>query len=208
MKHALLFLALLAPLVAQRDFLSADEEDQIRVAQDPNLRIQAYLKFARMRVDMIEQAIAKEKAGRSGLIHDTLEDYTKIIEAIDIVADDALRKKAPIIEAMKSVADVQPKLLDKLRKVEESKPRDIARYDFALKTAIETTEDSIELAREDLQERAAQVAEKYQKEKKELEALMQPKDLEEKKAEEKKEAEGKRKAPTLRRKGESTAPKK
>jgi hypothetical protein len=52
---------------------------------------------------------------------------------------------------------------------------------------------------------------KVKKEKEEIESVMQPKDLEAKKAAEKadkKEADTKRKAPTLKRKGEVDTPKK
>jgi len=176
----------------------------VRLAQEPNERLALYAQFARLRAELIRQLVAKEKAGRSVMIHDTLDDFTKIIEAIDTVADDALRRKVAIDVGMAEVAKAEKEMLEVLKKIEESGPKDVARYEFALKQAIETTEDSLELAQQDLKERSASVSERDAKETKEREAAMQPKDLEEKRAAEKKtvETEQKRKAPTLRRKGE------
>ena len=42
----LLLAACALPALAQRDFLTSDEVEKIREAQDPNMRLQVYLVFA------------------------------------------------------------------------------------------------------------------------------------------------------------------
>jgi len=207
-KRFLVMLGLIAApqLFAERDFLTADETDQVRLAQDPNDRVKLYIHLAKQRLNLAQHALSKEKAGRSILVHDALEDYSQIIDAIDTVSDDALKRKLDIKEGMAAAAAGEKELLDQLEKIQESQPKDVARFDFALKQALETTRDSLELSQEDIGRRAAEVQAKEQKEKKELEAAMSTKELEEKKATEKKEGETKRKAPTLYKKDEQKPP--
>ncbi len=198
---ALLFAA--AVFAQQRDFLTADEIDQIREAQEPNARLKIYITFAKQRLSLLNQLLAKEKPGRAALIHDTLEDYTHIIEAIDTVADDALKRKVALEEGMKLVAAAEAEMLAALQKVEESEPKDLQRYEFALKSAIDTTSDSKELSDEDLSTRAKAVATKDEKDKQEKQAMMGTKEKEEKKkTAEKKEGDSPRKAPSLYKPGE------
>lgn len=200
-----LLLILLLPVSAQRDFLTVDEADQVRLAQEPNLRLELYVKFAQQRVALLQQLVAKEKSGRSAMIHEVLEEYTKLIETIDVVSDDALRRKLDITEGTKLVAKAEEEMKAKLLAIQNMELKDRSRYDAALATAVETTAESIELAQMELKERSTDVTTKDAKEKKALEEMMQPKDREQKKVEEKKAADTpKKKAPTLRRKGEVT----
>jgi hypothetical protein len=191
----------------QRDFLTADEADQVRLAQDPNDRLKLYLHFAKQRLDLIEQAVAQEKAGRSKFLHDLLEDYTQVIEAIDTVTEDALKRSAADISlAVKAVSDAEKEMLAQLEKIRDSEPKDIARYQFVLEQAIETTRDSQEMATQDLKGRAQEVLAKEKQIKKDREELMDVRDVQAKRAEEQKQEEQKRKVPTLRRKGEVPSP--
>jgi hypothetical protein len=191
------------PLAAQqRDYLTPDEADQLREVQEPNARLGLYSKWALLRLDEIEQMIASNKAGRSAFIHDLLEDYGHIIDAMDAVADDALRRKISIDAGVTAVTTSEKDMVTRLQKIREAKPKDLARYEFALNDAIDSTQDSLELNQADLPGRAATVAAKETKEKEERLATMTPAEVKERKAEEKKTAPTKKKGPTLMRPGE------
>jgi hypothetical protein len=196
-----------AALCADRDFLTADETDQVRDAQDPNERVALYIRFARQRLDQVQTLLTKDKPGRSALIHDLLDDYENIVDAIDTVTDDALRRKVNITIGVTAIKNGEKELLATLQKIQDVHPKDVARYEFTLKQAIDGTSDSLELASEDLANRSSEIAAKEDKEKKAREALMTPDEAKQKKAEEAKSAEEeKKKPPTLLKPGEQPAP--
>jgi hypothetical protein len=200
----LIVLLLAAGAFAQeKDFLTADEIDQVREVQDPNLRLKLYVHFAKQRIAVIQQFLSKDKPGRSALIHDALDEYSHIIDAIDTVADDALERKVSIDEGMKAVAAAEAEMLATLKKIEDSNPKDLARYEFVLKDAIDSTSDSKELSEQDLHTRAAELARSEQKEKEERQAMLSDKEKAAKKTAAKTDTgKPKRKAPTLYKPGE------
>jgi hypothetical protein len=191
---------------AQPDFLTADETEQVRVAQEPNERLKLYLQFARQRLDQVQQLVREGKAGSAGMVHDLLDEYGKIVDAMDTVSDDALGRKVDISAGVKAMVSGEKEFLPVLEKVRESRAKDLGRYEFVLTQAIEATRDSIETGNEDLGKRSSEVGERAKRERREREASMSPEDLDSKKAAEAKEAAGKRKKPTLLKKGETVNP--
>ena len=185
-----------------RDFLTPDEADQIREAQEANDRLLLYVRFARQRMDLLQQYLAKEKPGRSIFIHNTLEDYSQIIDAIDTVSDDALRHKRPIDKGMVAVLSAEKDFLDQLNKIQDSEPKDFDRYKFVLTQAIDATTDSRELGMQDSAKRGADLAAADAKEKQQREAMMPAKELADRKKDTSTQDQPKKKVPTLLRPGE------
>jgi|SRR5579875_1921189 len=206
MKFAAAFMAAVcagASLYAQdRDFLTPDEVDQVREAQEPNDRLLLYVQFARQRMDLLQQYLGKEKPGRSIFIHNTLEDYSQIIEAIDSVSDDALRHHRPIDKGMLAVIGAEKDFLAQLNKIQESGPKDLDRYKFVLTQAIDATSDSRDLAMQDSSKRGTQLAAEDAKEKKDREAMMPSKEVAERKKDADTQEAPKKKIPSLYRPGE------
>ena len=200
------------PAFAQRDFLTPDEVDKVRQVQEPNARLKLYLLFARQRMDQLQQLFAKEKKGRSIQARELLEDYAGIVDAIDAVSDDSLKRKVDIALGVSAVGDAEQRFLTQLRKIKDAAPADLDLYNVALEEAIAATSDSIELAGSDADKRAAELAAKDEEEKKEAERTLAAEDSKGKSADA--PADGtktadasadnkpKRKPPTLLRPGE------
>lgn len=200
----LLLLLLAAPAWAQRDFLTADEVDQVRLAQEPDLRIQLYQRFAEQRISLLDQLFTQKKAGRSGMIHDTLEQYTQIIEAIDTFIDDALAHKKPVA-SLAALTKAQASMLSRLEAFKQANPSDLERYQFVLDNAIETTRDSIEMSEVDLRSRTQSVESREAEIKRDRQEMMTPERQAEIKKESEKEKTAAKKRPSLYRKGEKEA---
>ena len=194
-----------SPALAQKDFLTTDEVDQLREVQEPNERLKLYMLFARQRMDQVQQLFQSDKPGRSLTIHDLLEEYSKIIDAVDMVSDDALKRHVDIQLGNTEVSAAEKQFLAILTKMDESRPRDYSRYQFTLKQAIDNTTDSLELTQTDLSQRSADIRAKDEKEKKDREEMLSPRERAEKKVAEKAEAEDKKKhkPPTLLKPGET-----
>jgi hypothetical protein len=205
MKTLLCFLALAAPLAAQSDFLTTGEVERIREAQEPNARLEIYAGFAKERVDLVKSLIAKDKPGRSILIHDTLDAYSKILDAMDDVTDDALERRIDVNKGVAAMERVEMAALAELKRVQDGQPKDLDRYAFVLTQAIDTTSDSLDAAREDLGSRMNKILAHQEEQDQERKAAMAPANGAAKPSDENKAASPQsteKKAPTLMRPGE------
>jgi hypothetical protein len=209
-----MLLASALPVYAQRDFLTSDEIEKVREAQVPSERLKLYTLFARQRIDQLQRLLEKEKKGRSLTARQLLEDYANIVEAIDTVSDDALKRGVDITEGASAVGESEKRFLSVLQKIKERAPADLDLFDIALKEAIATTSDSIDLAKEDLGNRAATLTAEEKKAKEERDSLIasedargkSPEDIKAAAAAKADETKPARKPPTLYRKGEKPDP--
>ena len=185
-----------------RDFLTTNEVEQVREAQEPNDRLLLYIHFAKQRLDLISQYLAKEKPGRSIFIHDSLDDYRRIIEAIDAVADNALRQNVPLDKGMLAVISAEKGFIEQLGRIADAPPKDFDRYKFVLTEAIDTTTDSHDLSLEDANKRKMSLEAADAQEKKTREAAMPSKEVKERQKAAGKDEKGEKKIPSLLKPGE------
>ena len=195
-------------LHGQKEFLTSDEIERIREAQDPNLRLKTYLEFAKQRMDQLKQVTEKDKKGRSITVRDLLEQYTQIIDAIDTVSDDALKRKVDVTLGVDSVSGAERGFLGTLKKIQAGHPADLDMYEVSLKEAIAITEDSIGTADQDLTRRQTTLLDKEEDEREKIKAVTSAKDQKQQEAENAKTDAPKnpdgsrRKPPTLYKPGE------
>ena len=187
---------------ARKEFLTDHEVDQIREAQEPNMRIALYLHFAKLRIELLRQYLAKQKAGRSAQIHRNLEEYGRIIETIDVVIDDALDMKRDITPAIAKLSAEEQVFLVALQAMADNPQEDHFRYEFVLEDAIEITADSLELSGIDLGIRSAAVKAADERSGAKMDATMTPELKEEVTTIRKAEVKKKGKRPSLLNKGE------
>jgi len=104
------------------------------------------------------------------------------------------------VEALERVGTAS---LVELKRLRDSHPRDLDRYDFVLTDAIDNTKDSLDLAHEGLDSRMRQVQERQEQEAAEKKAEMAPADgSAPKPSQSSSQQDTGRKAPTLLRPGE------
>ena len=209
-----LALTLAAPAqewLGEKDFLTQHEVGIIRETQEPNERVAAYLHMAALRIELVSQLLEKDEEGRGAKIHENVEQYGRILEAIDAVIDDALLKDVDLDKAYIALLTDEAAFLKRLREIQDSEPDDLWRYEFVLEDAIEITADSLEMAREDTSDRKRAILEADDAERAAREAATSDArraEVEKAKAKEaSKEEKFESKRPTLLKKGETLGPK-
>ncbi len=186
------------------DFLTDYEVDAIRDRQGLKERLQAYVKFATLRLELVEQILALDEAGQGARIHRALEEYGSIIESIDDVIDDALLRNRQLDGALEELLEAERGLAARLASLAADPGEDAWRYEFVLDDAILITQDSMDLLSEDLGDRKRTVVRQDEIDRQRQEESMAPerrRDIE--RARQAEEADStQRKRPSLLRPGE------
>jgi len=194
------------PALAERDFLTTDEVEKVRLAQEPNDRLKLYVLFARQRIDQLQRLLEKDKKGRSLLIRQLLEDYANIIDALDTVSDDALKRGADNSKGVIAVREAESRFQKQLQAIRDREPADLDMYKTALTEALAATSDSLDLSQEDPASRAAKLNDEDKKAKEDAEKVIAAEDSKGKPpapgAKPADAAKPARKPPTLYRQGE------
>ena len=146
-----LLLAFVAPaMIAQKqkpDYLSEEEEDKVREAQDPSERIELYLTLAQSRLDRIENFRSKPmdpQYDNGAFIDHLLDEYISLTDDLKNWIQYQYDHRADMRQGLRKVLEAGPKQLNDLRRMQESPDAYAADYAKSLRDAQDDFTDAID----------------------------------------------------------------
>jgi septal ring factor EnvC (AmiA/AmiB activator) len=129
------------------DFLSDDEEDKIRDAQEPSARIEVYLELAQSRLDRIAEFRSKPmdpQYDNGAYIDHLLDQYISITDELKNWIQDQYDRRGDMRKGLRTVLEVGPKQLADLRRIQESPDAYAADYARSLSDAKDDLTDALD----------------------------------------------------------------
>ena len=142
-----LLIALCATAQRRHDPLNTEEINLLRDAMvEPDQRLKLYVKFARDRMNKLEQMRADPKTtDRAHQTHDMLADFLSVYDELNDNVDMYVGRKDDIRKPLKLVIEADIEFQSKLRALKDAANTDAAeskQYEFLLSNAIETVDSS------------------------------------------------------------------
>lgn len=166
---------LVPPVRAQRHAdLAPAEVEQLRDSMmEPDTRLKLYVKFARARIDAVEQARTDPKisaAERPSRTHDKLQEFLDIYDELNDNVDMYVDRKDDVRKPLKVIIEADAEFQTKLKALQDSlmaSKEDTKEYEFVLRNTVDTLNDSADDHRRLLieQEQAAKNRKKHKDEK-------------------------------------------
>jgi septal ring factor EnvC (AmiA/AmiB activator) len=147
---ALSLLLLARPAFAARDrkeFLTDEEQDKLREAQDPSQRIEVYLALAQVRLDRFEEFRKKPADPRydNGAYLDSLLDhYIALNEELKNWIDDQYERHGDMRRGLRALMQSGSRQLEELRRIQQSPDSYASAYKKTLQDAIDELSDTLD----------------------------------------------------------------
>ena len=129
------------------DYLSDDEVDQLREAQQPSQRIEAYLAFAQVRLarfDDYRNRPPNPDYDIPGYLNTQLDQYIRITDALKDWIEDHFDRHDDMRAGLKKVLEMGQHQLEQLRHAEDSPDPYAAGYRKTLSDAIDDFSDTLD----------------------------------------------------------------
>ena len=147
---ALLVLATPPATTAQSqkpDYLSDEEEEKLRDAQDPSDRIEVYLALAQSRLDRIADFRSKPmdpEYDNGGYIDKLLDQYISLTDDLKNWIQDQYDSRNDMRKGLRKALEVGPKQLEDLRRIQASPDPYAADYAKSLRDAQDDFTDALD----------------------------------------------------------------
>jgi hypothetical protein len=141
-------LAMVAPMHAaqgEKDYLTEQEADQIREAQDPASRIKLYMNFAEDRLQKFQYEVNRpeHEAQYIDILNNLMNAYVGCVDDAADQLDVAQQKQADVREAVKVMKAKDTEFLAILEKLDQATGKDFEQYRYTLEDAIEGTKEAV-----------------------------------------------------------------
>jgi hypothetical protein len=155
------------------DYVSDEEEDKIRDAQEPSERIEVYLTLAQTRLDRIEEFRSKPmdpQYDNGAYIDRLLDEYISLTDDLKNWIQDQYDRRGDMRKGLQKVLEVGPKQLNGLRRIQESPDPYAADYAKSLRDAKDDFADALDGATKALGDQVKMFGELKRDEKAEAQA--------------------------------------
>ncbi|MHB8527144.1 MAG: hypothetical protein ACYDD2_13425 [Candidatus Acidiferrales bacterium] len=127
------------------DFLSPDEADKVRDAQNPNERVKLFLDFAADRLKKLqyELQLKSPQMHKNQILNGLLSAYAGCIDEAADRIDEGRETNPNMRPAIKDMQKRGKEYLEALRKIEGSGGPELVAYKDSLDDAIEGTQDAL-----------------------------------------------------------------
>jgi hypothetical protein len=129
------------------DYVSEEEEDKIRDAQEPSERIEVYLTLAQSRLDRIQEFRSKPmdpQYDNGAYIDRLLDEYISLTDDLKNWIQDQYDRGGDMRKGLRKVLETGPKQLDDLRRIQESPDAYAADYARSLRDAKDEVTDALD----------------------------------------------------------------
>jgi hypothetical protein len=131
----------------QGDFLTEEEADQLRDAQDPSQRIEKYMGFSQVRLERFDDYRNRPPNPDydvPGYLETQLDQYIRITDALKDWIEDQFNRHNDMRAGLKRVLEMGPHQLEQLRHIEQSSDPYAAGYRKSLSDAIDDFTDALD----------------------------------------------------------------
>jgi hypothetical protein len=138
-----------APTQIQKkeDALTPEEADQLREQQDPSKRIEVYLNFAQVRLDLFEAFRSERhdpKYDNGGYLDKVLGQYIAIDTELKDWIEDQYDRNGDMRGGLRVILERGPKQLEQLRHFQQTPDGYAADYKDNLKDAVDNLSDTLD----------------------------------------------------------------
>ena len=131
------------PALAQDDFLTRGEVDEVRDAQEPDKRLALYLIIAQRRIDAVKAVLSSKKSGAGRTTQKSLREYTSVLEALETSLADGREKRALKDKDLEKTKERETEFLTYLKSLNTEDSPGYEDYHFTLDEAIDVTEEML-----------------------------------------------------------------